>query len=136
MFQQFSSFRGDSESVCCSSCISYSSKSNSSFIQGEMQDLALKRTTCKSTRLQMGDFSSYGNDGWGTWFGRSQTTPLITAIIYIHQQASKVTNTQLTPPVPFGFLRAEEPYKGTGPRHKHLHTTRRNSTSSHELVYR
>lgn len=55
----------------------------------------------------MGYSSSSGSDGWGTCFGRSQTTPLTTAIIYPHQQVAKGTNTQLVPPAPFGFLKAE-----------------------------
>lgn len=77
------------------------------------QVLALKRTTCKSTRLQMGHFSSYGNDGWGTWFGRSQTTLLTTAITYTHQQVAKVTDTQPAPTAPFG-LRVESHTKERG----------------------
>lgn len=78
----------------------------------KMQNLAFKCTTCKSTSLQMGDFSSYGNNGWGMWFGRSQTTPLITTITYTHQQVSEVT--QLATPSPFGFLRGESHTKEQG----------------------
>lgn len=80
----------------------------------KMQDLALKCTAYKSTRLQMGNFSSYGNKGWGTWFGTSQTTPLIPAITYTPQQVFKVTITQLTTSAPFGFLRGQSYTKEQG----------------------
>lgn len=78
--------------------------------------------------------------GWGTWFGRSQITPLITAIIYSHQQVSKVTVTQLTPPAHFGFLGAESHTKeqGQGTNRAKAQTSTCNkekSISLHELVY-
>lgn len=101
----------------------------------EMQDLALSRSTCKSTRVQMGNSSSYGNNGWDMRTGRSQTTPPTTSSAYTRQQVSEVTNTQLEPPAPFVFFQGREPYKGTGPRHKRLQATWQTSTSLRELVY-
>lgn len=89
----------------------------------KMQDLALSHTTCKSTRLQMGNSSSYGNNGRDTRIGRSQTTPPITSSAHTPQQVSEISNTQLKPPAPFAFFRAEshtrEPGQGTNVYRQH-----------------
>lgn len=111
MLQQFSSFRETLNP--CVVVPAFLTLANLTAVSSKekMQDLAFKHTTCKSTRLQMGYFSSYGNGvGHIVW----EVTDHPIAIIYSHQQVSKVTVTQLTPPAHFGFLGAESHTKEQG----------------------
>lgn len=124
MLQQFSSFRETLNP--CVVVPAFLTLANLTAVSSKekMQDLALKHTTCKSTRLQMGYFSSYGNGvGHMVW----EVTDHPTDHSYHLQPPASVQSysypTHTTSSL--WIFRGREPYKGTGPRHKHLHATRK-----------
>lgn len=134
MLQQFSSFRGDTESVCRSSCISHVGKSNSIVIQGENAGLGSQAHNLQVNKAPDGPLQQLWKRRMGHVVWEIPDHPTDHSH-RLHPPASGQSYRYPTRTNSSLWVKGGEPYKGTGPRHKHLRATRTNSTSLREPVY-
>lgn len=108
--------------MCRSSCISYIGKSNSSFIQGENAGLGSQAHNLQVNKAPDGLLQQLWKWGGAHSLGGHRPPHCYhlqpPASVQSYSYPTHTTSS-------LWIFRGREPYKGTGPRHKHLHATRK-----------